>query len=251
MQSESSSIDQKNYMQKTTDLSHFTFIDLTHSLSPTIPQWGENCGFQHKTECDYTDCDTDVKFRVQKFEMSAGIGTHMDAPAHCIPGGLTIADIPLEKLITPCVVIDISEKANERYSLSRKDIIDFENKYGIIPANTFVIIYTGWGKLWNQPIKYRNNLVFPSVSKEAAELFIERNITGLGIDTLSPDRAEDGFPVHQLLLNSGKYIIENVANCNNLPCVGAFIIALPIKIKDATEAPIRLVGMIPTLSMAR
>ncbi len=57
------------------------------------------------------------------------------------------------------------------------------------------------------------------------------------------DREEDGFPVHQLLLNSGKYIIENIANCNKLPPTGASIIALPIKVKNGTEAPIRLVGV--------
>src|SRR5439155_8619307 len=123
-----------------------------------------------------------------------GIGTHMEAPAHCIPGGLTIEDITLKQLITPCIVIDVSEKSNEKYSVTCDDIYNFENKYGTIFKDTFVIIHTGWERFWTHPERYRNNLLFPSLSKEAAKLLLERDIAGLGIDTLSPDREEDGFP---------------------------------------------------------
>jgi kynurenine formamidase len=49
--------------------------------------------------------------------------------------------------------------------------------------------------------------------------------------------------VHQAFLGSGKILIENVANLDKIPAIGAFIMALPIKIKDATEAPIRLIGL--------
>lgn len=231
------------YMQKSIGLNNLTYIDLTHSLSPEIPHWGSGCGFQHNVELDYADCNTNVKFRVQKIEMHAGIGTHMDAPAHCIPGGTTIEEITLKQLITSCIVIDVSHNAHEKYSVTCDDIHDFEKKYGTIFKDTFVIIHTGWERFWNQPEKYRNNLIFPSISIEAAQLLLERNIIGLGIDTLSPDRDEDGFPVHQLLLNAGKYIIENIANSNKIPPIGASIIALPIKIKDGTEAPIRLIGV--------
>lgn len=222
----------------------FTIFDLTHTLSPTIPTWDGNCGFNHTLRCDYSDCPTGVKFRVQKVTMNAGIGTHMDAPSHCIPGGKCIADLTLNELITPCVVIDISDHAHERYSLSIEDIESFESKYGVISDNTFVIIYTGWEKFWNEPSKYRNNLVYPSVSKEAAELLLSRNIAGIGIDTLSPDRPTEEFIVHQILLGAGKYIVENVANATKLPPTGAYSFTLPIKASELTESPVRLLGLI-------
>lgn len=66
----------------------------------------------------------------------------------------------------------------------------------------------------------------------------------VGIDTLSLDRPADGFPVHKLFLGNGKYIVENVANLANLPITGSCILALPIKVRGATEAPIRLIGLI-------
>jgi len=224
------------------DFSQFSFIDLTHPLSSTIPHWGNGCAFQNKVELDYSDNTSIVKFRVQSLQMAAGIGTHMDAPLHCIPDGMSIADIPLQSLIVPCRVIDVSDRATERYCISIEDINLFENEYGIIPKNSFVIFHTGWDKWWSQPEKYRNNLVFPSVSYKAAAFLLTRNIVGIGIDTLSPDAGDSNFPVHQLILNAGKYIIENINNAKQLGAI-AHIISLPIKIQEGTEAPIRLVGI--------
>jgi kynurenine formamidase len=221
----------------------FTFIDLTHTLSPDIPAWDNGCGFQNKMVLDYSDCTTDVKFRVQSLQLLAGMGTHMDAPLHCIPGAASISDIPLGSLITPCNVIDVSDRADAQYSLSVDDIKQFENKYGIIAKGSFVIVYTGWDKWWHEPEKYRNNLTFPCISKQAAEELLSRDIAGIGIDTLSPDSGHLNFPVHQVLLGAGKYIIENVANANQMNKTGDYLLALPIKIQGGTEAPIRLIGL--------
>src|SRR3990167_3284925 len=219
-------------------------IDLTHALNETIPAWDLGCGFQKILNSDYKDCVGDVKFRNQRLSCFAGIGTHMDAPSHCIPGGLSIADIPLEKLIQPCIVIDASQKANEHYCVSVDDINAFEKQHGVIQKNVFVIFHTGWCQYWNEPERYRNNLLFPSVSIEAAQLLLDRDIVGMGIDTLSPDSGGKYFPVHQAILGAGRYIVENVANANQLPSVGAQIIALPLKIEEGAESPIRLIAML-------
>lgn len=219
-------------------------IDLTHTLSSEIPQWDSACGFQRYLKSDYDDCTTPVKFRVQKLEMFAGIGTHIDAPAHCFPNAETIDKIPLTQLVAPGYQIDVSKKAHEHYQISADDIIEFEKTYGTIKKNSIVIFHTGWSQFWSDTKKYRNNLIFPSVSKDAAELLLTREVNGLGIDTLSPDCADSGFPVHQLFLSAGKVIIENVANAEKIPKTGSWIAALPIKIKEGTEAPIRLIAMV-------
>lgn len=217
-------------------------IDLTHALSPQTPSWTGKCGFDQEIKLDYSTSG----FRVQKLKMHAGIGTHMDAPAHCNPGALTIAEIPLEQLIAPCVVIDVTGKSHELYTTSVEDIELFESVYGCIEPGSFVIIYTGWSRHWEDPVRYRNNHLFPSVSKEAAEFLLTRDIVGIGIDTLSPDRPEDGFPVHEAVLGAGKYIIENIANAERMPFKQSYSIALPIKTNDGTEAPVRLIGIVNT-----
>jgi kynurenine formamidase/GNAT superfamily N-acetyltransferase len=232
------------YMQKVIALGNCSFVDLTHTLKMDTPTWNGSCGFEHQVKLDYTDCTTEVKFRVQQLKMHAGIGTHIDAPAHCFPDATTVSDIPIEQLTVPCVVIDVSDRVHERYTISLDDVKAFEEKYGTIESNTFVIFFTGWEKYWSNPDKYRNNLVFPNISKEAAAFLLERDIAGLGIDTLSPDRPECGFPVHQLILGAGKYIVENVANAQKIPPRGAYSLIFPIKIQACTESPVRLVGMI-------
>jgi len=220
----------------------YKIIDLTHTLDENIPHWDEGCGFKQDNIIDYADCNTEIQFRVQQIKMQAGIGTHIDAPAHCSPHGIYINEIPLQDLIAPCVVIDVSMFAHSKYTVSLNDVKSFEQINTPINSNSLVFFRTGWEKYWDTPEQYRNHYLFPSISKDVAEYLLERGIKGIGIDTLSPDRPEDGFPVHKILLGNGKYIIENVANLKNMPIIGGFICALPLKTKGGTEAPVRLVG---------
>ena len=222
----------------------YKLIDLTHTLDSNIPTWNGGCGFNHEIHIDYPDCQGEDKFRVMKMSMHAGIGTHMDAPSHCIEGGKCIHEFDVNDLCMPCVVIDVSGKCHEKYSVSTEDVTDFERQHGLLPKGSCVMIKTGWSKFWNEPSKYHNSHVFPTVSLEAANLLLRRGVNALGIDTLSPDRPENGFKVHQAFLGAGKVIIENVANLDSMPPVDAFVMALPIKVKDVTEAPMRLVGLI-------
>lgn len=222
------------------------FIDLTHTLSSDTVSWDGDCGFTLSVETDYKDCTPPDLFRVQKIEMRAGMGTHIDAPAHCIPGGKTIEALPLSDLVTDCTVIDVSKEADEKYVAMPEVVARFEEKHGMISQGSFVIFYTGWSMRWDNKEKYRNNLQFPSIHEDTAKLLLERNIIGLGIDTLSSDSnvGKNGFPVHRAILGAGKYLVENVANASELPPTGAKIYVLPIKIKDGTEAPVRLIAQV-------
>ena len=219
-------------------------IDLTQTIKKGIPDRNGCCGFQMEQIMDYPD-----GARVQELTTPSGIGTHMDAPSHFINGGNNIADIEIEQFISPGVAIDISSKADPYYALSVDDITQFEKQHGAIPEKSIVIVYTGWGIRWDDPVQYRNEdaqgiMRFPRISVEAAEFLLKRNINGVAIDTLSPDWPDSDFPVHQKLLGAGKFIIENIKFVNSVPAFGFTIIALPIKIELATEAMCRIVAMI-------
>ena len=225
-------------------LEHFKILDLTHPLSSEVPTWNGSCGFCLEIKQDY-----DKMFRVQQVKMHAGIGTHMDAPSHCIQEGHSIADIPLEQLIVPVCVIDVSKEAD--YEISFEDIENYERTYGIIPKGSLVIGYTGWSRFWNNPDAYRNidangQMHFPAFSSKAVELLLKKDIVRIAIDALSPDCLNQSFSVHRLILGASEYIIENIADCSELPPKGSYVIALPLKVKDGTESPIRIVGLIPT-----
>lgn len=219
-------------------------IDLTHILDDKIPSWDMDCGYKVATKLDYNACQSDVKFRVQSVQMNAGIGTHIDAPAHCIPGSMTVDQLPLEKLFIEAVCINVSDKMSADYKVCIEDLNNFEKQYGIIPKSSFVIFYTGWSQFWNKAEKYHNDYQFPTVCKEVAELLVERGTVGLGIDTLSPDSPTSGFPVHDILLRSGIYIVENVAYADRMPAKGGYVSIMPFKGKDLTEAPVRMIGLL-------
>lgn len=219
-------------------------IDLTQSLNSSIPAWEKSCGFKSHITVDY-----DQGCRAQKLEIAAGIGTHIDAPAHFIPNGQDIASLSLEKLIVLARVIDLSANLDPDYLASPEDIIEHEKKYGKIPENNLIIFHTTWSRYWFDVKKYRNEdkngtMHFPGISPDTAELLINRNIAGIGIDTLSPDGGNTEFPVHHLLLEQDKYIIENMANTDLLPPIGSIVIALPLKIEGGTESPARVVGLV-------
>ena len=219
---------------------HLKIIDLTQPLSKNVPTWDGSCGYCSEIKKDY-----DQLFKVNHIQMDAGIGTHMDAPNHLFKEGQSIDKLDLNKLITKLVILDVTSTVNADYEISREDIEIFEKKYGQIEKDTLVVGFTGWCKFWNDSLAYRNNMRFPAFSKKAAELLIERDVAGIAIDTLSPDCQDSTFPVHKLFLGSGKYIIENIADCSEIPPQGAYVIALPMKLQGCTEAPARIIALIP------
>ncbi len=223
----------------------YTFVDLTHTITTSIPAWQGTDSFSTNIIRDYHQ-----GHRTQQFNIGSNTGTHLDAPAHFDKNATMIDAIPLDQLIAPACVIDVSSKVTDDYRISADDIKEFEQKHGPIPKGALVIGNTGWYKHWIEPKKYRNldphNVMhFPGFSLEAAELLLQRGIVGIAIDTLSPDGSDTTFPVHKLLLRADKYIIENIDNPNQLPPTGAYVIALPLKIHDAVEAPMRIIGVVP------
>lgn len=225
---------------------HYSLIDLTHALTAEVPTWGGTQDFEIRVTNTYQEvgyCQQAANIR------KIGVGTHIDAPIHFCEGGMTIDELPLEQLMSLTHVIDISQSNNEDYQASVEDILAYEHKYGPIQKNSLVILYSGWEKYWHDPLKYRNlkedkQLHFPCFSYAAAEYLLSKEINGIGVDTLSPETGSQGFPIHELLLGAGKYILENLANCGQLPPAGAQTIALPPKIKGGTEAPLRVVGLV-------
>lgn len=216
-------------------------IDLTHALTEKTPTWDGSCGFHLTLEHDYLDDQNTVSFKVQQMSLNCGIGTHIDAPAHCIKNAITIDQIPLIHLVNiPGYCLNISNRLNQDNCLTAHDIIKFESNHGIIQENSCVLINTGWNRYWENASQYHNEFRFPYVQIDAAELLAQRKIQALCIDTLSPDRPNSGYPVHGLLLSKNILIVENITNLNQLPASTFTVTLAPLKLHNATESPIRM-----------
>ncbi len=232
-------------------LDRFRVVDLTHRLNPKNPTWSGESGFHLKVRVPY---DQGLGLCSQDIDGHLGIGTHMDAPKHFNKGDRFIDQIPIEDLISPACVLNLRAAMEPDLAITPAHIEAFEEKNGKIPKDALVLVSTGWEQNWSDPSRYRNEdpsgrMHFPYISAEAATELLKRDIVGIGIDTLSPDppsQGDAGYPVHRIILGAGKYILENVANLDQMPPTGAFVICLPPKFQDATESICRIIGLIPS-----
>ena len=226
-------------------------VDMTYAINSQLPAWpGDDRTFEAKA---VATPEKDGYF-ARSFWMLEHYGTHMDAPAHFPPGKLYLDQIPVEHLFAPAVVIDVREEANKDpdYRLRVTRVEKWEALHGRIPAGAAVLLRTGWASRWPDQARYRNMdsagvMHFPGFSVEAAKLLIERGAVGLGIDTLSIDYgASKDFEVHRVTLPAGLYQLENLANLDQLPDAGAFLISAPIKLEGGSGGPVRVFALLPS-----
>jgi len=223
-------------------------VDLSHPIHPHMSVWPGSVPFTRVCLMDYPQ-----GYRYDKFEMGESTGTHVDAPAHFIPGGRCIDQIPATDLVVPAVVIDVQAKTgmNSDYRLTAEDIQDWEARHHPIPAGALVIVNTGWHKRFHDPGRYLNCdaekvLHFPGIGRSAGEFLVRRDVAGVGIDTLSIDYGPStDFPAHKVILGAGKYQIENLANLDALPPTGATMVIGLLYVTQGAEAPARVLALLP------
>ena len=172
-------------------------------------------------------------------------GTHLDAPYHFSKNGRRLQDLTIEDLNGPLVIVDISAKAAQPGDIAMLEVSDlqeWEARNGRIQNHAFVIMSSGWEKFWGDNDKYFGDGAprFPGFSKDAVEwLLANRQIYGIGTDTLSCESSRNLYEVHTTILPAGKVCIENLRNLDKIPPCGARFMALPIKLKDGTGSQTR------------
>jgi kynurenine formamidase len=236
---------------------HGRVVDLTHPFDATTIYWPTEEGFVHdlgfagRTEQGYW-------YAAHRFRAAEHGGTHVDAPVHFGEGRRSVDAIPTEQLLGPAVVIDASAAcARDRdHRIGLADLAAFEAEHGRIPEGAIVLLRTGFGRFWPDRAAYLGTdergaeavakLHFPGLHPDAARwLADERRIAAVGIDTASIDfGASRSFEAHRVLAEREIPCFENVARLDALPATGAFAIALPMKIRQGSGAPLRIVAIV-------
>ncbi len=186
-------------------------------------------------------------------------GTHLDAPIHFAEGKRSTDEIPIDQLVGPAAVVDVSAaaQADPDYRVTVSDLEAWEAEHGRIASGAILLIRTGWGERWPDRARYLGTaltgaqavpeLHCPALHPDAARWLVsDRNIDALGIDTPSIDYGQSTlYETHQVLYEANIPGLENVAALGRLPPTGAYVIALPMKIGGGSGGPLRMVGVIP------
>ncbi|MCK9505825.1 MAG: cyclase family protein [Porticoccaceae bacterium] len=233
-------------------------VDLTHSYDENTIYWPTASGFKlHIDFHGYTD--KGYYYEANSFSTAEHGGTHLDAPVHFAEGQRAVAEIPLTNLMAVAAVIDVSEqcRSNRDYQVTIADIQAWEKRHGQLADGAILLLKTGFAQYWPDRERYMGTaergeeavakLHFPGLHPQAAQwLATERRIAAVGLDTPSIDYGQSTlFESHQYLFKANIPVFENVANLDALPPNGAYVIALPMKIKAGSGAPLRIIALLP------
>jgi kynurenine formamidase len=233
-------------------LKNAKYIDLTHTLTPSIPVWK---GFGPSTFGPALNAETGEPFRyaqegfeATRYNLSTDqFGTQLDPPAHWAPEYPAIDELPATYAVRPLLVISIVEQVakNPGYSLQISDIEQWETRHGKIPAGSVVMVRSDWSKGWPDPA-LATRTVFPGVSLTALKFLHEqRHILFHGHEPLDTDMTPTLEGEHWLM-HHGYTQAEGVANLNQVPETGCLITIGYPKFKGGLGGYARYVAVCPS-----
>ena len=235
-------------------------IDLTHAFDEQTIYWPTAAGFKLTTDFAGVT-ERGYYYSAYSFSTAEHGGTHLDAPVHFSQQGQKADEVPLDRLIGPGVVVDVSKQcaADRDYQIGVGDLRAWEEKQGRQLVDVIVLLRTGFAQHWPDRAAYLGTdqtgpeavakLHFPGLAPEAAKWLVEhRAIKAIGIDTASIDYGQSqGFQSHVTLFAKNVPVLENVAHLDKLPESGFQIVALPMKIRGGSGGPVRIAAIVPAV----
>jgi len=205
--------------------------DLTHLIHPGIPV------YPGTPEPLLDPLATLEREGYRETLLTAGshTGTHMDAPAHMIPGGKTLDRFQVSHFTGKGVVITIPRgTAAIEKSFCKK------SETAISKAD-YLLLRTGWCRFWGEEGYFSG---FPVLTEEAALWLTGFSLKGIGIDAISMDAPEsETWPVHRILLGAGMVVVENLCFPMEFTATDFLFTALPLNFQDADGAPVRAIAL--------
>lgn len=223
-------------------------VDLTHTLTKDFPTYFGEQQFFDEDLFTYAE----NAFNLKMLRVNEHTGTHIDAPLHFTDGGTTIDEVPVESLVCPLAIVDIREKAdaNPDAQVTPDDLKAWIAANGPIPQGACVAQNAGWQSRLGTP-GFRNadadgKMHFPAFHVEAVQMLLdEAEVVGVAVDTLSIDYGLSAdFITHYTWLPANRWAVENMANLDQLPAVGATLVVGAPKHEGGTGGPCRLIALV-------
>jgi arylformamidase len=168
---------------------------------------------------------TNAHVTESRISLDVHTGTHVDAPLHMMNDGKTIETLPIERLVRSCKVFDLTAVSEK---ITKKDIEDFS-----INEGDFILFKT------KNSFDEQFNFEFIYVAEDAAKYLAEIGISGVGIDALGIERAQEGHPTHRALMGKDIIIIEGI-QLKEVNEGEYFMVAAPLKLQGVDASPARI-----------
>ncbi|MFQ5611889.1 MAG: cyclase family protein [Anaerolineae bacterium] len=239
-------------------------VDLTQPLGPDTPVIDLPPQFAQSPPLTVTEIsrynEAGPAWYWNTLNLGEHTGTHFDAPVHWVTGkdlaNNTTDTIPARSFIGPACVIDVSREVAqyEDFLLTREGVEAWEGEHGKIPPGAWVLLRTDWSKRLD-PKDFLNAKEdgphSPGFHKDCSHfLAYDRDVLGVGVETVGTDAGQAGafdppFPTHATMQGAGKFGLASLCNLDQLPPVGAVVIAAPLKIVDGSGSPLRVLALAP------
>lgn len=231
-----------------------TLVELSHRLEEGMPSGPS--GDNPPTITAFR-AHSDGTAAINRYNFPGQWGTHVDPPVHFVEGLRNLEDIPLSEMILPLIVLDVHANVEENpdYQVTMDDVRAWEDAHGQIPEGSFVALRTDWHKRWPSTDWMRNRDFqgishSPGWSREVIDyLVLERNVTAIGHETLDTDpgvvAGSGSWPLQTYYMGLDRYQIENMKNLDQLPPVGATIVATWALVEKGSGFPARVFAIVP------
>lgn len=225
-------------------------IHLSHVIDLNIPQWPGDPPVEFETVAEREQDG----YYLRRFSIGEHSATHINAPNSFYADGASIDQYPAQQLVVPSVVINICSQAaaNPDYALAIADILAWEQQYGLVPAFSVVLLYTGWQSKWLDTEQFiKQDAIggrhFPGFSREATGFLLsERQIAGVGIDTHGVDSGQDDtFASNRLVLAHRCIVLENLTNLDQLPPIGTTLVIGVLRLRGGSGSPAAVLALVP------
>lgn len=198
--------------------------DISMTVSPEIMTYKSNPA--NKPDFHVQADFTNASHYETKVTSNLHTGTHIDAPLHMIENGATMESYDLERFITPCRVLDLTQVVDR---IHKEDLEGFN-----IQPDEFLLFKTK--NSWD--VTFNNEFVF--LAEDGAKYLAAIGINGAGTDALGIERSQPDHMTHKTLLGNGIIIIEGL-RLAEVPAGAYQLIALPVKLANVEASPTRAV----------
>ncbi|MDD4843525.1 MAG: cyclase family protein [Anaerotignum sp.] len=210
-------------------------IDLTRTISNTTPVYPGTEAPSLSVASTYEESG----YKETLLRFYSHTGTHMDAPNHIYPDGISLDKKEVSGFVGKACIID----ARDVPAGGSIDISYIERNKERVERAEFIVFQTGWEKYWGQDEYFGE---YPVISMEVAKYLVENSKKGIGLDNIGLDSISDTeLPLHHLILENGTMVIlENLCNLDLIGEVDFLLVALPLKFENSDGAPVRAVAIL-------